>query len=189
MLPLQLLWLNLLTDGLLGLGMGFEPAERGVMKRPPISPTAGIFSGGLGRHVTWVGALIGVAALAVGYAYWAGGSDKWQTLLFNTLAFAQVGQALASRSNRESLFSIGLLSNKPLLGMLAIVVLAQVGVLLLPFMETFFKTEPLGLRDWLVSVGVGLVVFLAIEVEKWLIRQRPSEIIVPSNAAPARPTL
>ena len=190
LLPLQLLWLNLLTDGLLGLGMGFEPAERGVMRRPPISPRAGIFSGGLGRHVTWVGALIGVAALAVGYAYWAAGSDKWQTLMFNTLAFAQVGQALASRSNRESLFSIGLLSNKPLLGMMAIVVLGQVGVLVLPFMETFFKTEPLGLVDWAISLGVGVVVFLAIEVEKWLIRRgRPSGTPVAPSAAPARPTL
>ena len=189
LLPLQLLWLNLLTDGLLGLGMGFEPAERGVMRRPPISPRAGIFSGGLGRHVTWVGALIGVAALAVGYAYWAGGSDKWQTLMFNTLAFAQVGQALASRSNRESLFRIGLLSNKPLLGMITIVVLGQVGVLVLPFMETFFKTEPLSLVDWAVSVGVGALVFLAIEVEKWLSRRRPSEAVVSSNAAPARPVL
>ncbi len=189
LLPLQLLWLNLLTDGLLGLGMGFEPAERGVMKRPPVSPRAGIFSGGLGRHVTWVGALIGVAALAIGYAYWVGGSDKWQTLMFNTLAFAQVGQALASRSNRESLFNIGLLSNKPLLGMMVVVVLGQVGVLVLPFMETFFKTEPLGAVDWAISVGVGVAVFLAIEVEKWLIRSRPSGPMVSSSAAPARPTL
>jgi Ca2+-transporting ATPase len=172
LLPLQLLWLNLLTDGLLGLGMGFEPAERDAMQRPPVSPRSGIFSGGLARHVAWVGALIGLLALGVGFIYWGQGHRSWQMMIFSTLAFAQIGQALASRANRESLFQIGLLSNKPLLGMVVLVAAAQVAVLVLPFLEAFFNTEPMGLLEWTISIGLGVVVFMAIEVEKWFIRRR-----------------
>ena len=171
LLPLQLLWLNLLTDGLLGLGMGFEPTARDVMRRPPISPKAGIFSDGMGRHVAWVGALIGVLALGIGYYYWQQGLAQWQMMIFNTLAFAQVGQALASRSNRDSLWQIGFFSNRPLLIMLAIVVVGQVAVLLLPALESFFYTQPLSAVDWTISVGLGVLVFVVLEVEKWWLRR------------------
>lgn len=172
LLPLQLLWLNLLTDGLLGLGMGFEPAERNAMRRPPVWPGSGIFSGGLARHVVWVGGLIGLLALGVGFLYWQQGHASWQMMIFTTLAFAQIGQALASRSNRESLFQIGLFSNKPLLIMVILVMTAQVGVLVLPFLETFFNTEPMGTLEWTISLGLGVVVFLAIETEKWFLRKQ-----------------
>jgi Ca2+-transporting ATPase len=172
LLPLQLLWLNLLTDGLLGLGMGFEPTARDAMQRPPISPKAGIFSDGMGRHVIWVGLLIGAIALGTGYLYYQQGLTQWQMMIFNTLAFAQIGQALASRSNRDPIWRIGFLSNRPLLIMLAVVVVAQVVVLLLPALERFFYTEALRPIDWVVSVGAGLVVFITVEVEKLFLRRR-----------------
>ncbi len=171
LLPLQLLWLNLLTDGLLGLGMGFEPTARDAMRRPPISPKSGIFSDGMGRHVAWVGALIGVLALGIGYYYWQQGLAQWQMMIFNTLAFAQVGQALASRSNRDALWQIGFFSNRPLLIMLAIVVAGQVAVLLLPALKNFFYTQPLSVLDWTISIGLGVLVFVALEVEKLLLRR------------------
>ena len=102
LLPLQLLWLNLLTDGLLGLGLGMEPAERNVMRRPPVAPGEGVFSRGMGGHVAWVGGLIGALALGIGYIYWRQDPEgTWQTMTFTSLAFAQMAQALASRSTRE----------------------------------------------------------------------------------------
>jgi Ca2+-transporting ATPase len=165
--PLQLLWLNLLTDGLLGLGLGVEPAEKGVMQRPPVRTTDSIFAGGLIRHIAWVGALTGVIALVVGLLYWGSGSPHWQTMIFTTLCFSQVGQALAMRSSRESLFKIGLRSNRLLLGMAAAVVIAQLGAIYLPFMHGFMYTTPLPLTDLLVSVGASALVLAAIEVEKW----------------------
>lgn len=171
LLPLQLLWLNLLTDGLLGLGMGFEPTARNAMHRPPISPKAGIFSDGMGRHVIWVGLFIGALALGVGYLYWQQALPQWQMMIFNTLAFAQVGQALASRSNHDPLWRIGFLSNGPLLLMLVVVVIAQVTVLLMPSLEQFFYTETLRTIDWVISIGLGLLVYLALEAEKVLLRR------------------
>lgn len=166
LLPLQLLWLNLLTDGLLGLGTGFEPPEKATMQRPPVAPRSGLFSdGGLG-HVTWVGVLIALLSLGTGSLYW------WQTMIFNTLAFTQLGQAIASRSSRESLFSRGLFGNRPLLLMAFLVAVTQLGVINLPEMEELFQTTRLNANDWMTSIAAGIVVGAAVEVEKLLVRRR-----------------
>lgn len=175
LLPLQLLWLNLLTDGLLGLGLGVEPAEKNTMRRPPRDPRAGLFSDGLGLHVLWVGVLIGAVALLVGWLYYnpADPSDKtWQTMIFTTLAFLQVGQALASRSGRESLFTLGLRSNVTLLALALVVVALQLAVIYAPFLEQFFQIVPLAPRDLIMAAGLGALGFVAIEIEKWFIRRR-----------------
>jgi Ca2+-transporting ATPase len=175
LLPLQLLWLNLLTDGLLGLGLGVEPGEKDVMKHPPRSPQASLFSGGLGAHILWVGMLIGLVALGIGYVYYnpASPSDTtWQTMIFTTLAFLQIGQALASRSTQESLFSLGLRSNPLLLWMVLIVFGLQLIVLYVPFLDDFFKVRPLSMTNLFVCLALGSLAFVAIETEKWLKRPR-----------------
>jgi len=172
LLPLQLLWLNLLTDGLLGLGMGFEPVERDAMRRPPVSPKAGIFSGGLGLGAAWVGVLLTILTLGIGFYYWANGRPEWQTMMFTVLAFAQIGQALAARSHRQSLFQIGLGGNKPLLTTIAVVFVGQILALNLPVLEDFFKVQPLDVGDYALALLTGVVLFAAIEVEKaWLRRK------------------
>ncbi len=172
LLPLQLLWLNLLTDGLLGLGMGVEPPEKNIMQRPPYSPQEGVFSRGAGVHVAWVGALIGVLALALGGYYYFGGYQNWQTVVFTFLAFAQVGQALASRSSTESSFSRESRRNPLLIGMIALVILLQLAVVYLPALNTFFKTQPLGQVELAIVVVLSSAVFFAIEVEKWVKRRQ-----------------
>ena len=169
--PLQLLWLNLLTDGLLGLGMGMEPAERSVMQRPPLRSSESIYAGGLLAHILWIGGLTGATALLTGLAYWSAGSPHWQTMVFTVLCFAQVGQALAMRSTRESLFAIGLGSNRSMAILALVVVAAQLGALYLPFMQGFMDTTPLPLRDLGVSVLVSSLVFLALEGGKWRLRK------------------
>ena len=114
--PLQLLWLNLLTDGLLGLGMGVEPAEKNVMQRPPVRPSESIFAGGMVSYIALVGILTGAIGLAVGVVYYNSGSPYWQTMIFTVLCFSQIGQAFATRSSTESFFKIGLLTNQPVAG-------------------------------------------------------------------------
>ena len=166
LLPLQLLWLNLLTDGLLGLGMGVEGPERDTMKRPPFSPKEGVFSRGGLIQVTWVGGLIGALALTLGAYYFFNGRAEWQTMVFTFLAFAQVFQALASRSSKDSLFKIGLLSNPMLAAIAALVLALQLAVIYLPFLSGFFGVMPLSALDLAVALGTGLVVFMAMEVEK-----------------------
>ncbi len=172
LLPLQLLWLNLLTDGLLGLGMGVEGAERGTMRRPPYSPKEGVFSRGAGVQVAWVGALIGGLALGLGSYYYFTGREQWQTMVFTFLAFAQIWQALASRSSQESLFKLGLLSNRLLAGMAVLVFVLQLAVLYVPFLSGFFQVQALSLVDFLIALGAGALVFAAMEVEKAVRRGR-----------------
>ncbi|MBP7690836.1 MAG: cation-translocating P-type ATPase [Anaerolineales bacterium] len=173
LLPLQLLWLNLLTDGLLGLGLGVEPAEKNVMRRPPHSPTAGLFSGGLGAHVIWVGALMGAVALGVGAWYFERGWPQWQTMIFTTLAFLQVGQALATRSMRESFFTAGPLSNRLLISLALMVVGLQLAVIYLPGLESFFGVTALSSADLALCAALGSLAFLAVEAEKFSLRRRP----------------
>ncbi len=175
LLPLQLLWLNLMTDGLLGLGLGVEPAEPGTMKKPPRDPKASLFSEGLGFHVLWVGVVIGVVALGLGYAFYdpANPSDTtWQTMMFSVLAFSQIGQALASRSTQASLFQLGLRSNPVILGLAVLVFVLQLLVIYLPVLDEFFGVTPLSLPNLLLALGLGTITFLAIEAEKWMMRPR-----------------
>lgn len=178
LLPLQLLWLNLLTDGLLGLGLGLEPAEEGTMRKPPRSPKESIFSGGMGTHVLWVGTAIGLLALGAGLLYFdpAKPADtRWQTIFFTSLAFMQIGQALASRSSQQSLFSMGLFSNPVLLGLVLLTVVLQLTVIYVPFLDQFFQVTPLQWDELLLCAGLGLVTFLLLEAEKtWLRRARPA---------------
>jgi len=172
LLPLQLLWLNLLTDGLLGLGLGVEPTEKGIMKRQPRSPQASLFSEGLGWHVVWVGCLITIITLIVGALYYEPADQTWQTMIFTTLAFLQIGQAFASRSSHASLFTLGLRSNLSLL-ILAIVTFGlQLVVVYLPALERFFQVDPLSGPELAVCLVAGSLAFVAIEVEKWWLRRR-----------------
>jgi len=172
LLPLQLLWLNLLTDGLLGLGLGLEPAEEDTMRRPPYSPEEGVFSRGAGMQTAWIGALMGAIGLAVGAWYFFGGRANWQTQVFTSLAFAQIGQALATRSDHVSLFKMGLRSNPLLLGMALLVVGLQLLVVYFPPLQSFFDTMPLSVVDLGVALGIGLVMFAMIEVQKLQLRKQ-----------------
>ena len=171
LLPLQLLWLNLMTDGLLGLSMGVEPAEKNVMRRPPHAPSDGIFSGGMGWQVTWVGIAIGIITLGVGFWYYRAGAAQWQAVMFTTLAFLQIFQALATRSNTESLFTIGVFSNHVMWGVIALVTTLQLVALYTP-LGVFLGLQPLTLTDLLVCIGLGAALFAAVEVEKIFLRGR-----------------
>jgi Ca2+-transporting ATPase len=174
LLPLQLLWLNLLTDGLLGLGLGVEPAESNTMKRPPRTSQESLFSGGLARHVIWVGLAIGLAALGLGALFGnttGATTSHQQTIIFTVLAFMQMGQALASRSTTESIFTLGLLSNPILLVLILVTAVLQLAVIYIPFLDQFFQITPLTLGELSLCVAFGLGMLLLIELEKVLLRR------------------
>ena len=170
LLPLQILWINLVTDGLPGLALGVEPPERDTMRRPPHDPQENIFGRGLGRHVAWVGLLMGLVSLGMGYWTWRTGWDNWQTRIFTTVTLSQMGHALAVRS-RDSLFKVGLLSNKALLGAVLLTFVLQMAVVYVPFLQNLFKTDALSLGELLLSLVLSTVVFWGVELEKWLMRR------------------
>ncbi|MGQ9501047.1 MAG: cation-translocating P-type ATPase [Anaerolineae bacterium] len=174
LLPLQILWINLVTDGLPGLAMTVEPPERDVMRRPPYPPRTNIFARGLGRDIIWVGLLMGFVSLAMGFWAWHTGHATWQTMVFTTLTLSQMGNALAIRSERDSLFAIDLLSNKAMLAAVLLTFVLQLAVVYVPFLQEIFHTVALPLEDLLISLVLSTVVFWAIELQKWGLRRAAS---------------
>jgi Ca2+-transporting ATPase len=172
LLPLQILWMNLVTDGLPALALGIEPSERKVMSHPPYRPNESILGRGMGWHILWVGFLMGMLVLGSGYMYWRAGDIHWQTITFTTLTLAQMAHVLAIRSDYDSLFRIGLLSNKLLLGAVALTFFLQLAIIYMPVMQEIFETHPLPLSDLLISLLLSSLVFVAVEIEKWWRRRR-----------------
>jgi Ca2+-transporting ATPase len=168
LLPLQILWINLMTDGLPALALGVEPPERHIMHRSPYAPDENLFSRGLGRQIIWVGILMGGLSLATGYTYWATNQPSWQTMLFTVLTLSQMGNALALRSERESFFQRGPLSNPLLLVAVLLTFSFQMAVIYIPFLQELFHTLPLSLNDLAISIVISSGVFWSIEAEKWL---------------------
>ncbi len=175
LLPLQILWINLVTDGLPGLALATEQKEPGIMKRPPIDPKAGIFANGIASQIIWIGLLMGFVSLGVGYEYWRidpSNSGVWRTMVFTTLVLAQMGNALAIRSNRESVFSIGFFANKTMIGAIVLTFVLQLALLYVPFLQKLFDTQPLNARDLVIVLIASAVVFVAVEIDKWIRRKR-----------------
>jgi Ca2+-transporting ATPase len=185
--PVQILWMNLVTDGLPALALGMEPGERNVMNRPPRSPQAPIIDRGMGGHILLIGGLMAILSLALGYAYYGtseatvhgtmtethyGQASLWQTMVFTVLVFSQLTLALAERSSRDSLFRIGIFSNRYMVGAVMLTFALQIAVLYVPFLRDFFRTTPLSLRELGLCMLVAVGVFAAAEVKKLLLRPR-----------------
>jgi Ca2+-transporting ATPase len=171
LLPFQILWLNLVTDGVLGLGLGVEPAERGTMQRPPQSPSAGILAQGLGYQILWQGLLLGAVNLAVAWWSWKSGQPEWQTIAMTTVVLLQVFQAQASRSFKDSVFRLNPLSNRALLAATGLILLLQAAVIYFPPLHGVFSTTNLSPLQALVPLAAGLAVLLVVEGVKGLGRR------------------
>jgi Ca2+-transporting ATPase len=171
LLPIQILWINLVTDGLPGLALAVEPEERGLMQRPPRAPDESIFAHGMGTHIFFIGLLI--AALSIGGQAWAyaADSENWRSVVFTVLTLCQLAHVLVIRSERESIFSIGLLSNKPLLAAVILTVLLQLAVVYTPFLQRIFETSALSARELALCFSLPAAVLVAVELEKFFVRR------------------
>jgi Ca2+-transporting ATPase len=141
------------------------------MQRPPRHPNESIFAYGMWQHMLWMGLLIGGLSLFSQVWAYHGGSAHWQTIVFTVLTLCQLAHVLAIRSEKESLFTQGLLSNKLLLGAVALTVALQLAVIYLPFLNPIFKTAPLLPEELALCFALPMVVFIAVEFEKWLARK------------------
>jgi Ca2+-transporting ATPase len=170
LLPIHILWINLVTDGLPALALSMEPEEGNVMKRPPRNPRESLFARGLGIQVVWVGLLMGAVTLSL--QAWAihVGDAHWQTMVFTVLCFLQLGNVMAIRSEQESLFHQGIFSNKPLLSAVLGTVILQLATIYIPVFNSIFKTQPLSLSELAVVLSLSTIVFIAVEIEKFLRR-------------------
>jgi Ca2+-transporting ATPase len=169
---LQILWINLVTDGLPGLALTLEPPERNTMQRPPYAPTESVFSRGMGRDIVWIGVLMGLVALGVGYWGWSNGNPAWPTMVFTTLTLVQMGNALAFRSNIDSSFKIGLASNRPLMGAVLLTLVLQLALMYIRPLQAIFGTTALSLSELAICLVASTTVFWVYEIEKWWKRRK-----------------
>ena len=171
LLPIQILWINLVSDGPPALSLGVEPVEADTMRRPPRSPSESIFGRGLWQHALWVGLLmagvtLGIQALAIALGW------SWRTMVFSTLAFLQLGHAMAVRSERESLFRLGIGTNRALAMAVALIVVMQLALIYVPLLQPIFETEALSAAELAVVLAASPLAFVSVEIEKWIGRRR-----------------
>lgn len=171
LLPLQILWMNLVTDGLPALALGVEKAEKNVMKRRPYSSQESIFGRGMVTYIAVMGVIMSLVALGVGLWAFRSGDANWQSLVFTTLIFCQLGLALGVRSEDDSLFKIGIFSNPALIGAVLLTLALQLAVLYWSPLQTLFGTAALTGGDLAIAVVAGLFVFAVTEVWKGLRRR------------------
>lgn len=172
LLPIQILWINLVTDGLPALALAFEPSEKDIMLRPPRKPDESIFSGGMVYHIIWIGLLMAALTLGTQAAEIYLGSGDWQTIVFTVLCLAQMWQVLAVRSETASLFTQGLLSNKLLTLAVLLTFVLQLMLIYIPSMNTIFNTKPLTITELLTAILVSSVIFITVETEKFFKRRK-----------------
>jgi Ca2+-transporting ATPase len=166
LLPIHILWINLVTDGLPGLALANEPPEKDLMARPPRLPAESVFAHGMWQHMLWVGLLMGGTSLAAQVFAMSVGWTNWQTIVFTVLTFSQLGHALAIRSDKQSLFSQGLFSNRALALSVGLIVLLQLATIYVTSLNAIFRTEALSLPQLLFCLAMSSVVFVAVELEK-----------------------
>jgi len=168
LLPIHILWINLVTDGLPGLALSAEKSEKNIMQRPPRSTSESLFSQGNGIHIICVGILM--AAVTLGTQAWAINADmpNWQTMVFTVLSLTQLGHVMAIRSDSEFIYKRGFFSNSSLAGAVLFTFLLQLAIIYLPAANKIFKTQPLTLNELLICVGISAIIFHAVELEKWV---------------------
>jgi Ca2+-transporting ATPase len=166
LLPIQILWVNLVTDGLPGLALAAEPAERGVMRRPPRAPQESLFARGMWQHILFVGLLIGGVCVAV--QTWAviHSPSHAQTMVFTTLTLTQMAHVLGIRSESDSLWRLGLRSNLTLLAAVALTVALQLATIYVQWLQPVFRTVALSGGELGACLVAAVVVLLATEAEK-----------------------
>ena len=168
LLPIHILWINLVTDGLPGLALSAEKAEHNIMRRPPRKSNESLFAEGIGLHIVWVGLFM--AFLTLGTQAWAihNKNPHWQTMVFTVLSMAQLAHAFAIRSDYELIYKKGFFTNPLLLGAVLFVFILQLGVIYLPFANEIFKTQPLSLFELALCMAATVILFHAVELEKWI---------------------
>ncbi len=167
---LQILWINLVTDGPPGLALGVEPPAPDTMTRPPHPPDESVLARGLGLEMLWVGPLVGLVALMpefLGVATAVHLDERtWRTMVFTTICLGEMGRALAARSDRLLLVQLRLFTNLPLLGAVLLTFALQMGVMYLPVLQRVLDTAPLNTTQLLISFGLSSIVFFAVEISK-----------------------
>ncbi|MGB3788048.1 MAG: cation-translocating P-type ATPase, partial [Phormidesmis sp.] len=180
--PLQILWMNLVTDGFPALALALEPAEPNMMDRPPHDPEESIFARGLGLYMVRVGIVF--AILAISLMLWAygythseagraiGNPDRWKTMVFTMLCLSQMGHAISVRSSNRLAIEMSQFSNPYVLLAVVVTTILQLLLIYVAPLRNFFGTHYLTVTELLVCIGFSSLLFVWLELEKLFIRSR-----------------
>lgn len=177
--PLQILWMNLVTDGLPALALAVEPGRPSIMEQPPKDPQESIFARGLGAYMIRIGIILAVVTIAMmvwayGYTEQVQGNgldrDRWQTMVFTTLCLAQMGHAFAVRSSNRLMVEVNPFSNPFVLVAVVATSILQILLIYVEPLRNFFNTHYLSGTELLICIGFSSLIFIWIEVEKLFIR-------------------
>ncbi|HTN09069.1 cation-translocating P-type ATPase [Agriterribacter sp.] len=174
LLPIHILWINLVTDGLPGLALVAEPAEKDIMNRPPRPPKENLFAGGLIPRILFTGAILAIAAIFVQWWVAKQGYDArtQQTAVFTTLCFVQLANALSVRSVYHSMFTGGIFANRNMWGAIILTIALQLLIVYVPFLHPVFKTKALAWNVMSSILFVTLACVLCLELIKYLNKRR-----------------
>lgn len=171
LLPIHILWINLVTDGLPGLAIASERAEHNIMKQPPRSPKENLFTRHISQQIIITGIILAIASL--GIQLWADNQGYslivQQTLVFTVLCFAQLGNALSIRSAYQPIFKTSLLKNPLLITAVLLTVGLHIVLLYIPIVSDVFKTAALNYNMVIAVLFTALMSLVAIEIIKLLI--------------------
>lgn len=179
--PLQILWMNLVTDGLPALALAMEPAEPNVMKRPPYNPRESIFARGLGLYMVRIGIVFAILTIVLmlwahGESESSGNPERWKTMVFTTLCLAQMGHAIAVRSDTQLTIQMNPKTNPYLWAAVGLTTVLQLLLIYFPPFQSFFGTHFLSLQELSICLGFSALMFIWIEMEKvvykWFINRR-----------------
>lgn len=172
LLPIHILWINLVTDGLPGIALVTEHSEKHIMKQPPRPPKENLFAGGLLLRILATGMIMAIAALFIQWWSIQNGLEirTQQTMVFTTLCFIQLGNALTVRSLYNSIFTTGIFSNKRLLGGIIVTIILQLCLIYIPFLQRTFKTSHLDWKAMGMILTITLVCIFLIEIIKLIVK-------------------
>ncbi|AFY36972.1 ATPase, P-type (transporting), HAD superfamily, subfamily IC [[Leptolyngbya] sp. PCC 7376] len=182
--PLQILWMNLVTDGVPALALALEPAEPDVMQRRPFSPQESIFARGLGFYMVRVGiifAIITISLMMISFNHPELGidPDSWKTMVFTTLCLSQMGHAIAVRSQTRLTLELNLFRNPYLIWAVTGTTLLQLSLIYVAPIRNFFETQYLTLTQLAICLGFSTLMFVWVELEKlffrWFLSKRQAK--------------
>jgi len=172
-IPAQILWLNLVTNGLQDVALAFEPAEKGVLDRHPRKPKEGIMSSLMIQRTVLMGTTLAAGTLFMFIWYLNSGAslEKARTIALTTMVFFQFYQAFNCRSETQSIFKMSPMSNPFLFFSMVAAFFAQLAVLYVPALQWVFRTGPIAAGEWLQILMVSATVIAVVEMDKWIRRQ------------------
>lgn len=175
-LPVQILWINMVTAVLLGLTLAFEPKEPGIMQRPPRDPKTPILTAYLIWRIVLVGGLLTAAGFGLFEWEMRRGSSEAEarTIAVNVFVFGEIFYLLNCRSLTKSMFELGLFSNPWLFGGVFLMVVLQLFYTYMPAMNWMFHAAPIPPKAWIYIILSGAVIYVVIGFEKWVRRRAKS---------------